>query len=259
MDIITIIILVGIGVAKWLVYTALLWGMIRVQSLNYNWLGLLGSSFLGTGLTYIPVVGPYIGWAVLVLCLWKVTEADIAPDVLFTVTISSALMFCVNLFVIGALMGDLWLGPGPMEIADANDRDWDDEVELVDDGETTNALTPIATETNFAASRRVAAVSQKPKTSSVMAPISAPAPVAEAEHFRSVESLPAKISLKGLAVNSARKTAMISAGNEFHTLGVGDKFSIPTGKGSIVLTCEDITAKAVILALNGSERVKLTF
>ncbi|HEY0551181.1 MAG TPA: hypothetical protein VGF13_16365, partial [Verrucomicrobiae bacterium] len=99
--------MIAIGLAHWLVYTALLWMMIKLQNLNYNLLGLLGSSLLASALDYIPVVGCYIGWAALVICLWKCTGADIAPDVLFTVGVAGALMFCVNLFVIGWLMGNL--------------------------------------------------------------------------------------------------------------------------------------------------------
>src|SRR5258706_3411534 len=82
---------------KWLVYTGLLWGMIKVQKLNYNLLGLFGSSLAATLVEFIPIVGPYLGYVVLVVCLWKCTQADIFPDVLFTVGIAGALMSCVNL------------------------------------------------------------------------------------------------------------------------------------------------------------------
>jgi hypothetical protein len=92
---------------QWVIYTALLWGMIKIQKLNYNLPGLLGSSLLATLIGLIPIVGPYLGWGVLVICLWKCTGADIAPDVLFTVGIAGALMFCFNLFLFGSLMGEL--------------------------------------------------------------------------------------------------------------------------------------------------------
>src|SRR5687767_2304722 len=102
-------VMVVVGLAHWLVYTGLLWMMIKLQKMNYNVLGLLGSSLLASALDYIPVVGCYLGWAALVICLWKCTGADIAPDVLFTVGVAGALMFCVNLFAIGWLMGNLQL------------------------------------------------------------------------------------------------------------------------------------------------------
>jgi hypothetical protein len=245
-----IIILLVVACAKWLVYTALLWVMIRVQSLNYNWLGLLGSSLLATGLGYIPVVGPYVAWAALVLCLWKVTQADIAPDVLFTVTIASALMFCVNLFVIGALMGDIRVHPADFAAAGDDDSD-DPEEEVV----TADAVIPTNAFAIGPPRARVAAPVEKPVSSNAVVVADAVQPA----NFRSIESLPAKLLLKGVAVNSSRKTAMISAGKEFHTLGIGDKFSVRSTKGALIFTCEDITEKGVILALDGTERVKLTF
>ena len=102
----------------------LLWGMIKIQKLDqkfeYNFLWLLGSAALATGLDQIleMTLGHFIGIyfasyistpivvTVLLLCLKKVTHAPYV-DVLFTVAISYALLFGVNLFILGSLMGDL--------------------------------------------------------------------------------------------------------------------------------------------------------
>ena len=102
----------------------LLWGMIKIQKLDqkfaYNFLWLLGSAALATGLDQIlqMTLGHFIGISfasyistpivvtVLLLCLKKVTHAPYV-DVLFTVAISYALLFGVNLFILGSLMGDL--------------------------------------------------------------------------------------------------------------------------------------------------------
>ncbi len=102
----------------------LLWGMIKIQKLDqrfeYNFLGLLGSAALATGLDQILqlTVGRFLGIyfasyittpivvTVLLLCLKKVTQAPYV-DVVFTVAISYALLFGVNLFILGSLMGDL--------------------------------------------------------------------------------------------------------------------------------------------------------
>ena len=102
----------------------LLWGMIKIQKLDqrfeYNFLGVLGSAALATGLDQIlqMTVGRFIGISfasyittpivvtVLLLCLKKVTHAPYV-DVVFTVAISYALLFGVNLFILGSLMGDL--------------------------------------------------------------------------------------------------------------------------------------------------------
>jgi len=102
----------------------LLWGMIKIQKLDqkfeYNFLWLLGSAALATGLDQIlqMTLGHFIGIyfasyistpivvTVLLLCLKKVTHAPYV-DVLFTVAISYALLFGVNLFILESLMGDL--------------------------------------------------------------------------------------------------------------------------------------------------------
>jgi len=81
---------------------------------------LLGSAALATGLDQIlqMTLGHFIGIylasyistpivvTVLLLCLKKVTQAPYV-DVLFTVAISYALLFGVNLFILESLMGDL--------------------------------------------------------------------------------------------------------------------------------------------------------
>lgn len=92
---------------SWLVYTVLLWLMIKIQRLNYSLRGLLVSSAIAVAVNQIPVVGVYLSAAVLLLCIRKVTGADMVPDVVFTVVIAGALMFCVDLWVLGAVMGRL--------------------------------------------------------------------------------------------------------------------------------------------------------
>lgn len=88
----------------------LLWGMIKIQKLDqhttYRFLWLLGAAALATGLDMIPYAGHYLAVAALLLCIKKTTGAPYV-DVLFTVAISYALMFGVNLFILGSLMGDL--------------------------------------------------------------------------------------------------------------------------------------------------------
>ena len=98
--------------------------MIKIQKLDqrfeYNFLWLLGSAALATGLDQILqlTLGRFIGIyfasyistpivvAVLLLCVKKVTHAPYI-DVLFTAAISYALLFGVNLFILESLMGDL--------------------------------------------------------------------------------------------------------------------------------------------------------
>jgi len=103
-------VIIGLAVslgAYWIIYSLVLWGMLKAQGLNFNWPGLLASSALGTIVAVIPFVGIYAAYVVVVLCIWKVTKEDIWPDVIFTVAVASALMFAIKLFLLGALMGDM--------------------------------------------------------------------------------------------------------------------------------------------------------
>jgi hypothetical protein len=115
--------LIGFAVQT-VILLGLLWGMIKIQKIDqrfeYKFLGLVGAAALATGLDQIlqAVLGHFIGLylasyistpivvATLLFCVKKVTHAPYV-DVLFTVAISYALLFGVNLFILGSLMGDL--------------------------------------------------------------------------------------------------------------------------------------------------------
>jgi len=88
------------------VLTALLWIMIKLQQLNYFFMGLLGSAILASGLDMIPYFGHYLAVPILYYCIWKVTRSTLVDSV-FTVAISYALMFLVKMCVITALLVDL--------------------------------------------------------------------------------------------------------------------------------------------------------
>ncbi|MDR3457927.1 MAG: hypothetical protein P4N60_10810 [Verrucomicrobiae bacterium] len=94
-------------VAHTVLLTVALWVMIKLQGLNYNFLGLLGSAVLGGGLDMIPFVGHPLAVVTLYFCIWKMTQASMFPDAAFTVVVAYALMFAFNMLVLTALMGDL--------------------------------------------------------------------------------------------------------------------------------------------------------
>lgn len=252
-------VMIAIGLAHWLVYTALLWMMIKLQNLNYNLLGLLGSSLLASALDYIPVVGCYIGWAALVICLWKCTGADIAPDVLFTVGVAGALMFCVNLFVIGWLMGNLSVispsladyGPGDStEMSAAIDDDDDDDSE----GDAAIGATPKPAAKAVAPTPKPAA-----KTGGwfrTSTPPAAPATTTTSSS-QDASALSTQLTIKGIIVSPSQKSALIAHGRQIHDVRLGESFAINSDKGRVTLVCEDITHSAVVLTADGA-RVKLT-
>lgn len=251
---------IGIGVlgiialVKWLVYTGLLWVMIKIQKLNYNVPGLFASSLLATLVGFLPFVGAYVSWAVLVICLWKCTGADIFPDVAFTVAIAGALMFCLHLWAFGALT------PGPEEMRHAFDKARAEEAEggfpaasgQTDEtdsdskpviGSVANSARPVATETKASGLKPGMTVSARTvddKSSPLRPQISTNAVV-----------------LKGISPYTARPTVIVSVGGQVKTLMVGDSFSGSTPQGRIHLRCEQITPTNVVFSLEDGSRFVL--
>jgi len=210
---------------QWIVYTALLWFMIKIQKLNYNVLGLLGSSALATLIGLIPVVGTYLGWAVLVISLWKVTGADIAPDVLFTVGIAGALMFCFNLFLLGTMMGEIRpdLALKAREAIDSENIDMKEEEEEHEEAPTITRLPSARTSSNDG----LTAVGLK------------------------------GIVLKGVALKSSSAMAMIHDGARLHTLGTGEVFIVHSPQGRTKYRCLEITDAAVLVSNEQGEKFRL--
>src|SRR4051812_43394304 len=82
-----------------------LWIMLKIQKLDYHFGKLVGAAALASGLDMIPYVGHYIAVGVLLFTMTKVTRSDYI-DVVFTVAVGYALMFGMNLFLLGAMLGD---------------------------------------------------------------------------------------------------------------------------------------------------------
>jgi len=222
------------GAFKWLVYTGLLWGMIKIQKLNYNVLGLFGSSLAWVLIGEIPYFGVYLSYLVLVICLWKCTGAEIAPDVLFTVGIASALMFCVNLWVIGALMGDLRPGfkaeaRGGDDTSEMAEMDTEEDPDEEDTGAEDAATKPVPAATTAA---------PQPKTSDAKLNNGA-------------------LSLKGISFNAGRPLVMISDGNRVHTITTGETFAAVTAQGRVKWLCEQVTKTSVTLKSDQGDQVQL--
>lgn len=229
----------GITVVKWLVYTGLLWFMIRIQKLNYNLPGLFASSLAATLVAMIPFVGGYLAYAVLLLCLWKCTGAEIVPDVVFTVCIAGALMFCFNLFAISALMGKLRpdlsadaYGHSPYALDEVLLDGADSEDEATSE-ENDGALLPAAHGRRSKAPREV--------TTRIGAAVSGP-------H---------SLRLKGVTVNTERASALVSDGRRTQTVFPGESFAAEFRDGRARLRCETITKDGVLLVTEHGERVVL--
>jgi hypothetical protein len=115
------LVLFFIGVAIQTVFLAVgLFILIQLQQLNYNFLGLLGTALVvgivGRGLHLI--LGHFVGifltslisappvLLVLYGCLIKATEAE-RKDVYITVGVSFAMVVTMNLWLVGALVGEI--------------------------------------------------------------------------------------------------------------------------------------------------------
>ena len=67
--------------------TAALWMMIKIQSLNYTFLGLLICGALSSAIDIIPHFGHYLAVPTLYVCVARMTRADVFPDAVFTVVV----------------------------------------------------------------------------------------------------------------------------------------------------------------------------
>jgi hypothetical protein len=250
----------------------LLWGMIKIQKLDqgfeYNFLGLLGSAALATGLDQIlqMTVGHFIGIyfasyittpivvTVLLLCLKKVTHAPYV-DVLFTVAISYALLFGVNLFILGPLMGDLRPSARHSE-----------EFENVTQQQEIKKEYQAAIKTNLPAPKANPPAPSAPANSIKPAKGAAhmtnpPVPGTSsnsASHSpaKPVEAIARYFAVRGVTRNATKSAVTIQAGTKIYTIFLGETALTQTPDGPIPVRFKDLGEDWVVLEING-EPVKL--
>ena len=247
----------------------LLWGMIKIQKLDqrfaYNFLGLLGTAALTTGLDQILEVtlGHFIGiyfasyistpivGAVLLLCLKKVTQAPYV-DVLFTAAISYALLFGVNLFILESLMGDLRPSARNSE-----------EFEIVTQQQEIKKEHQTAIKTNLPAQKANLPASSAPTNSTKPAKGAAPmtnlpAPSAPTNSgskspAKPVEALVKYFVVKGVTRNAAKSAVTIQSGAKIYTIFLGETALMQTPDGPIPVRFKDLGEDWVVLEINGEQ------
>jgi hypothetical protein len=267
----------------------LLWGMIKIQKLDqrfeYNFLWLLGSAALATGLDQIlqMTLGHFIGIyfasyistpivvTVLLLCLKKVTHAPYV-DVLFTVAISYALLFGVNLFILESLMGDLRPSARNSE-----------EFEIVTQQQEIKKEYQTAIKTNLPAPKANPPAPSAPANSIKPAERAAPktnplapsvptnstkpakgaAPMtnlpAPSIPTNSVSQSPAKpveatakfFIIKGVTRNAAKSAVTIQTVTKIYTVFLGETVLMQTPDGPIPVRFNDLGEDWVVLEING--------
>lgn len=255
----------------------LLWGMIKIQKLDqhtaYRFLWLLGSAALATGLDMIPYAGHYLAVSALLLCIKKTTGAPYV-DVLFTVAISYALMFGVNLFILGSLMGDLRPSARNSE-----------EFEIVTQRQEIKKEHQTAIKTNLPAQKAnppapsAPANSTKPakgaalrtnlpapsaSTNSVKPPAeaapktnqpaqSAPTNSVSKSPAKPVEALVKYFVVKGVTRNAAKSAVTIQSGAKIYTVFLGETVLMQTPDGPIPVRFKDLGEDWVVLEINGEQ------
>ena len=202
------------------VLLVLLWIMIKLQNLDYNFPGLIGSAALGGGLDMIPHFGHYLAVPVLYLCIWKVTRSSIFPDAAFTVMISYALMFCVNLFILGTLMGDL----RPSHHALGGSESATPEAVVESQPVETNQLI------------------QDSVTNLV-----------QTDNAKQAEEIAKKFLIKGLTRNADKSSLTLQSGKKTYVIFLGQLISVQTDDGPVSVRFTDLGKDWVALSLKGAQ------
>jgi len=206
-----------------------LWLMVKIQKFQYNFLGLLGAAALARGLDMIPYVGHFLALPALYLCLIKVTREDMT-GVVFTAGISYALVFVMNLFVLGALMGDL--RPSFLQAREAQ------------------STVPEATEENDTDAERN-------KSSALDQTANAPQSVSADKAQVALQPNPgaAGLTLKGVIKSSKNPMAMISSGGKTYTIAVGESFPLESPGMKTKVTLEAVEDSSVVVSIAGEKVV----
>jgi len=221
-----------------------LWIMIKVQKLDYNFPGLLGTAAIVSGLDRVldTVLGHFWGiylanyisapiiLVVLIICVSKVTHAD-RVDVMFTIVVGYALMFGMNLWLFGALLGDLRPSAGSSR-----------EFDTIAEQQETNEVVQTAIQTNQPVQNTHPSVSNAPAKLAAQ-----PAEIATN-----------LFSVKGVARDASKSAVTIQTGKRTYTIMLGESALTQTTNGPVSVRFKELGDGWVVLTINGVE-TKLPF
>jgi hypothetical protein len=236
-----------------------LWVMILIQKLNYSFLLLLGASALSSGLEMglnklvgTSYFGSMVSTPVIVgtlgFCIMKITRAD-HIDVVFTVAVGYALMFCLNLWLLGALLGDLRpdfaASAGSQSTGSLSEENepsigGEDEAERNHHTDAPHTVPPNKTVPGGVGENKVAG---RLRT--------------QGAAIRSMDTTK-NWTVKSVIQNSGNSSIVIDTGVKSYTLFVGDRASMNTPKGTVAARFDGLVEKRVVLTVDG-EQVKLPF
>ncbi len=232
-----------------------LWFMLKTQDLNYTVPGLLGSAALASLFDMIPLVGHYAAVAVLLLCVLKLTQAALF-DVRFTVAISYAVMFLLQMVVFSLLPGSLPVHARTPSLVETAQQTLTEDADPDEPG--TNEITALVSrpepspETNMIP-KTVAAVQNPPSPPPVKpvatnaAPGTIPATTAAVAPAKPPIEAVKKFKLKGVVDRGADSSATIDAGTKTFTLQIGESRTVTTADGDIEFSFIQLTDRGAIL------------
>lgn len=216
---------------QWVVESAFLllalWAMVKIQKLQFTFHGLVLSAAIASGFDLIPFVGHYIALAALWICLTKVTREDFT-GVAFTAAIAYALVFGMNLFLLGTFIGDLRASArAPTATDDLTQIEFAGEEDFEDQSDV-----PVAREQ----------------------PAAAPAPrqPEPAVEKKPLGFQPEKVFVvKGLTQNGKQSMVILSVGRKTHTLALGETILADTPEGKMSLRLDKVKQDSILLDIAG--------
>jgi hypothetical protein len=188
--------------------------MVKLQKLDYFFLGLLGSAALASALDMLPYFGHYLAVPVLYLCIWKVTRASLMPDAVFTVAVAYALMFAVRVFLLMAVLP-------PIHPLDPK----------------TSPFIP-----------QPARVAEVPMVVVAAPPTNAappPAPKKTADDWLK------EVVLKGVTANGDQSMLLLRAGTNLYELGMKDPVAVHTPSGTCQMRLKHVSLNWAIIEVDG--------
>jgi hypothetical protein len=205
-----------------LLLMAMLWIMIKCQSMNYTFLGLLGTAAAGGALDMIPYVGHAFAVIALYFCIVKMTGASMYPDAAFTVSVSYALMFAVKVLAFTALIGDL--RPAGLDRAKLSS---DDPPPSRFEAAKLDPTAPPATNASPAN-----LPSRTPKDNIA-------------------DGFVRQFVIKGAMRNGDKSSAIINFAGRTFTIFQGDTFSLPVDDKMVQVTLSNVDSQRLTFNING--------
>jgi hypothetical protein len=240
-------------ILRFIMLTAALWIMLRVQELPYSVAGMVASSALACVFDMIPLVGHPAAVAVLLLCVIRMTRAHFI-DVRFTVAISYAVLFLMQMLVLSALPDKL-TAYARTRAVDAIQHPEEDPTGFGDDATDTAKATVAAANPDAGHAAPLLKSNDVAQVIGASAPAPAPAPapkpVVGAPSAREVGEFAHDFALKGVFNNSRDSQVIFFTGSKTYTIGYGESLRVETPHGDTTVRLEKVADNSAVLEVAG--------